>query len=169
MASGTDARFNPRRTVPAWLLSALASAIALGLCSVYWLDSTWILPPAALILWAGIRPGPGKILLVLVLVVISLFAGPDGPGPVTFVYVAGVHLVYLLYALTSAVPWHTRITAAALGRLGLRFLRLQLACQALALLALVTAGAVPDPVIAVLAGLVVAGLAVLFRAAPGTG
>lgn len=154
------------RAVPAWVLSAAALVIAVAVSlPMLELASIWALLPLGAFLLASALPSVGTMLLSLFLLLAGLFFTYDDISAVTFLHVLAVHLLYVLYALTTAVPRRALVSAAALRTLGITALKVQLVSQALTLVAVLTEQEEGILAIAVLASVVIVALVVLLRRA----
>ncbi|WP_028280793.1 hypothetical protein [Arthrobacter sp. H5] len=132
-----------------WLrLVSVAVAAALGI--PLWRDTPWVILPVMLFAAAALRP---FILLPLVsiLLIIGSYAanGPVG-SPVLLLYVAGLHLLYVLYAFLLSVPMNALVSTAVLKQALFLVLKVQLIAQPLAAVALLVSNVGPStPVVLV--------------------
>lgn len=157
------------RAVPAWVLSAAALVIAIAVSlPMLALESAWVLLPMAAFLLASALPSVGATLLSLFLLLAGFFFTHEGISARTFLLVLAVHVLYVLYAVTAAVPRRALISAAALQTLGRTALKIQLASQVATLLAVVTAQQQSILAIAVLASLAILAMVLLLRRAANT-
>ncbi len=165
---GTDriAGLNIGHAVPAWVLSAAALIIAIVVSlPMLALESVWVLLPLAAFVLASALPSVGAMLLSLFLLLTGFFFTYEGISAMTFLLVLTVHVLYVLYAVTAAVPRRAMISVAALQTMGRTALKIQLASQAVTLVAVVTAQGQTIVVIAVLAALAILALVLLLRRA----
>lgn len=163
---GTDrvAGLDVGRAVPVWILSVAALVIAVAVSlPMLELESIWVLLPLGAFLLAAALPSVGTMLLSLFLLLAGFFFTYDGISAMTFLLVLAVHVLYVLYALTAAVPRRALVSIAALKTLGLTALKIQLMSQTATLVAVLTAQQQTVPAIAVLASVVILALVLLLR------
>ncbi|GAB3525657.1 hypothetical protein [Arthrobacter monumenti] len=152
------------RAVPVWGLSVAALVIAVAVSlPMLELESIWVLLPLGAFLLAAALPSVGTMLLSLFLLLAGFFFTYEGISAMTFLLVLAVHLLYVLYALTAALPRRTLVSIAALKTLGVTALKIQLVTQAATLVAVLTAQQQAIPAIAVLASVVILALVLLLR------
>lgn len=162
--TGRVAGLDVGRAVPVWVLSAVALVIAVAVSlPMLELESIWVLLPLGAFLLAAALPSAGTMLLSLFLLLAGFFFTYDGISAMTFLLVLAVHVLYVLYALTAAVPRRALVSIAALKTLGLTLLKIQLVSQAATLVAVLTAQQQAVPVLAVLASAVILALVLLLR------
>lgn len=123
--------------VPTVTVRAATAVVSSGLCLLVLPTPFWrgmgILLTASSFLFPSVVPTWTVILLLCV----NQIGRRSGASDATFyVLLAGVHLLHLLTSLARVLPNRGRLQLAALGRPLTRFVLLQVAVQAIAVLAL---------------------------------
>ncbi|GAA1341531.1 hypothetical protein [Arthrobacter roseus] len=130
-------------------ISAFLLALILGL--PLWLSTPWALVPAAVFALAVYFAGAAATLTMLLTLAVSYMVVVPPGSPALFLYVAGLHTLFLAMALLSAVPHGTVIPVEALKIMAVKNIPIQALPQALAAVALL-AGRTQGPVIVVALG-----------------
>ncbi len=139
-------------------ISALLLALILGL--PLWHSTPWALVPVAIFAVAVYFAGAAATLTMLLTLVVSYMVAVPPGSPALFLYVAGLHTLFLAMALLTAVPHGTVIPVEALKMMAVKNVPLQALSQSLAAVALLL-GRTQGPVVVVaLGGLALCVLAV---------
>lgn len=144
----------------AWLRAgAFALAALLGL--PLWQNTPWLVLP--LVLFAASVLVPFVLLpLASLLLIVGSYAAIVQPGSwAVFPYAAGLHLLYVIFALLLSIPRRTDVSTAVMRRTLLRAGKIQLLVQPGAVVALLVQDAGTQPVLVGLACVALAGWAYL--------
>lgn len=133
-----------RATVPTigrWIPTAVVplayGAVAAGLCALVIESPFWLGMGLLLVVVNLVMPTPlitGSLLLLLG--VSQLSRAPSVADPTFYALLAGLHLLYMMGSLARVMPWIGRLELAALRRPCLRFLKVQMTSQGVAVTAL---------------------------------
>jgi|GEM_PF-2962391 len=120
--------------VPGALLAVAAAVIAGAAAALIGMPTLWVCVSAAAALLGGIVRAIGGAWIAAALLMIGLVAGDSSPWR-TATVIAAVHLLQVLGSLTLVIPLRARIAVRALSPTAVRFVRVQLLCQGVGLLA----------------------------------
>lgn len=153
-------------SVPAWSLSATGFILAIGCSAISWqLSSAWVLLPIAVFASGAYRPSVVTLLLSLLVLLSGVIVVQDSITPITSLSLLTVHLLFVVYSVTAAVPRTARISLPAMRTLGVMALNIQAVAQALLLTAWLTSASEPITAVAVLGSLAALALVLILRRA----
>ncbi|THJ66174.1 hypothetical protein E8P82_09200 [Arthrobacter echini] len=122
--------------LPLWTVRCTAALVAVLLGAVVWGGSAWLALPLVVAVVAAVLPSTGLVCLSLLLLVVPYAVSTPSGWPWLPVFVAGLHLLFVLYLLLLPLPRHGWISLLALRELALSYLRIQAVAQPVAVLAL---------------------------------
>ncbi|MDQ0612514.1 hypothetical protein QF046_000155 [Microbacterium sp. W4I4] len=129
-----DARLVIGAAVPGALLPVAAAAVAGGAAALIGMPTLWVAVASAAPLLGGIVRMIGGAWIAAALLVIGLVAADSSPWS-TATVIAAVHLLQVLGSLMLVIPLRSRIAVRALTPTAVRFVLVQLLCQAVGVLA----------------------------------